>query len=327
VSIFHLHSRPAHLSVPDEDAGASRVFVGSFLILGLTAVLEIGISSVSGSVSLLSDAVHNVSDALTGVPLWVAFFFSRKKPTARYSYGYGKFEDLAGVMIVVLVLLSSVFSITRSFGKLLHPQIFLHPGWVALASVTGFLGNEAVAFLRIRAGRRTGSVSLVADGQHARVDGLVSLSVLAGVAGSLTGHLRWDPLVGILLGVVTFLIGVRMGWMVGTHLSDGIDSGVLETIRRAALDEPGIREVSRVRARWMGHRMICDLLVVLDHPVSLPDSRQRARAVEERIRKALPFMDDVLVVATPYGEGDGNSPLSKNVRSEDQEPGKNETHQ
>lgn len=327
MSIFHLHSRPVHLSLPEEEAGASRVFVGSFLILGLTAVIEMVISSVSGSVSLLSDAFHNVADALTGVPLWVAFFFSRKKPTARYSYGYGKFEDLAGVMIVMLVLLSSAFSITRSFGKLLHPQIFLHPGWVALASFTGFLGNEAVALLRIRAGRRTGSVSLVADGQHARVDGLVSLSVLAGVTGSLTGHPLWDPLVGLFLGVVTFLIGVRMGRDVGTHLSDGIESGVLETIRRAALDEPGIREVFRVRARWSGHRMICDLRVVLDQPVSFDESGQRARAVEERIRKALPFMEDVLVVAMPCAEGDGSSLLSKNARSEDQEPGKYETHQ
>ena len=335
MSVFHLHSGHDHSPSGsmrflrlEADEGALRVFVWSFLILALTAAFEIVISLVSGSVSLLSDAFHNVADALTGVPLWLAFFLGRKKPTARYPHGYGKFEDLAGVMIVSLVLLSSAFSITRSFGKFLHPQIFLHPGWVALASVTGFIGNEAVALLRIRAGRRTGSVSLVADGQHARVDGLASLSVLAGVAGSVTGHPLWDPLVGFFLGFVIFLIGIRMARDVGIHLSDGIEPGVLETIRHAAGDGPGIREVSRVRARWMGHCMRCDVLMVLDGPISFQESRRLAREAEDRIRKALPFMEEVLVVVEPpYEEGDSTAFPSGNAGSEDQEPGKDETHQ
>lgn len=334
MSVFHLHSGHDHSHSGsmrflrmEGDAAALRIFVWSFLILALTATFEMGISFVSGSVSLLSDAFHNVADALTSVPLWLAFFLARKKPTSRYPYGYGKFEDLAGVMIVALVLLSSVFSIVRSFEKFLHPQIFHHTGWVALASITGFLGNEAVAVLRIRAGKRTGSVSLVADGQHARLDGLASLSVLAGVFGSVTGHPLWDPLVGFFLGIVIFLIAVRMVRNVGTHLSDGIEPGVLETIRQVAEDGPEVRGVFRIRARWMGHGMSCDLLIKLDKTVSFPESRQRASMVENRIRKALPFMEDVLIVVEPDGEdGSASDPIG-NAGSEDQEPGKNETHQ
>lgn len=285
----------------------TSVFVVSFFLLGAMATFQTGIAVFSGSVSLLSDAFHNIADALTGVPLWIAFSLAGRQPTRRYSYGYGKFEDLAGILIVGLILSSAIVSLVRSVERFVHPQVFHHPVWVALASVTGFLGNEAVAFLRIRAGRKTGSVSLVADGQHARVDGFASLSVLVGVAGSVTGYPIVDPVVGMLLGFSILLIAVRMIRDVGMHLSDGIEPETLDRIRHAAMDSGSVLSVSRARARWMGHSISCDLCLVLDDQSSLEDAAREGRLAEERIRKALPFTGDVLVVVAPAG-GERPSP-------------------
>ncbi len=301
----HGHSHDGHEHphrYREGEPKTTSVFVISFLILGAASSFQGGIAIFSGSVSLLSDAFHIVADGLTGIPLWLAFTLAGKRPTRRYPYGYGKFEDMAGILIVGLILVSAIVSLVRSVEKFLHPQIFHHPGWVALASVTGFLGNEAVAFLRIRAGRKTGSVSLVADGQHARVDGFASLTVLAGVAGSVTGHPLVDPAVGMLLGFSLLFIAFRMIRDVGLHLSDGIEPETVEIIRKAAMDSEAVRAVSRTRARWTGHSISCDLWLVLDDAVSLKEGHREGRLAEERIRRALPFAGDVLVLVAPASE-------------------------
>lgn len=309
MSLFHGMARHSHHgghghshSRWESGLKTTSVFVASFLILAAASLFQGIIAVFSGSVSLLSDAFHNVADGLTGLPLWLAFYLAGKRPTLRYPYGYGKFEDLAGILIVGLIFFSAGVSLVRSGEKFFHPQIFHHPGWVALASVTGFLANEAVAFLRIRAGRKTGSVSLVADGQHARVDGFASLTVLVGVAGSVTGHPLLDPVVGMILGVSILFIAVRMVRDVGLHLSDGIEPEMLETIRQAAMDSRAVCAVSRPRARWTGHFISCDFCLVLEDTVSFQDCRREGRLAEERIRKALPFAGDVLVLVIPESE-------------------------
>jgi cation diffusion facilitator family transporter len=131
----------------------------------------------SGSVALLADTIHNFGDALTAIPLWVAFRMSVWKPTKRYTYGYGRVEDLAGIAIVLTILFSAVLAGYASFDRLFHPQAVRFVWAVIIASLIGFVGNEVVAVFRIRVGKEIESAALIADGHHARIDGLTSLAV------------------------------------------------------------------------------------------------------------------------------------------------------
>lgn len=170
----------------DTQAGIHAVKV-SLLVLGATAAMQLGIVVVSGSVALFADTVHNLSDALTAVPLWIAFVLSRRAASRRYTYGLGRTEDLAGLFVVAMIALSAIVAAVEAVRRLVDPQPLHHLGWVAAAGVIGFLGNEIVAVYRIRVGNRIGSAALRADGMHARADGLTSLAVVAGAIGVALG--------------------------------------------------------------------------------------------------------------------------------------------
>ena len=159
----------------------------SLVALGITAALQLVIVIVSGSVALLADTIHNFADAGTSIPLWIAFALTKRGASRRFTYGYGKTEDVAGVMIVLIIFFSACVAAYESIRKIIHPQPVIHLGWVAAAAIIGFIGNEAVAVFRIRVGREIGSAALIADGQHARVDGFTSLAVLIGVLGAWFG--------------------------------------------------------------------------------------------------------------------------------------------
>src|SRR5262245_45757826 len=176
----------------------------SFVGLAATAALQLVVVVISGSVGLLADTIHNFGDAATAIPLGVAFWFARRKPSARFTFGYGRVEDLAGVAIVLTILASAVIAGYESIQRLLHPQDISHLWAVIAASIVGFLGNEAVAIFRIRVGREINSVALIADGYHARVDGWTSLAVLFGAVGVWLGYPLADPIVGLLITAAIF---------------------------------------------------------------------------------------------------------------------------
>ena len=176
----------------------------SFLILAATAVLQLVVVFVSHSVALLADTIHNIADAGTAIPLWIAFALARRKPTQTFTYGYGRVEDFAGIVIVLIILFSALVAGYEAIDRLIHPRPVMHLGWLAAAGVIGFLGNEAVAVFRIRVGRQINSAALIADGYHARTDGLTSLAVVLGAFGVWMGfharrpdhrpyHHRCDP--------------------------------------------------------------------------------------------------------------------------------------
>jgi cation diffusion facilitator family transporter len=150
----------------------------SFAILAITAAAQLAVTALSGSVALLADTIHNLGDAGTAIPLWIAFALARRPPSPRFTYGYGRVEDLAGVVIVGIILFSVIVAGWEAVDRLLHPRPIALLGWVAVARVLGFLGNEAVAVFWIRVGREIESAALIADGHHARVDGLTSLAVV-----------------------------------------------------------------------------------------------------------------------------------------------------
>jgi cation diffusion facilitator family transporter len=221
----------------------------SLLLLGATAVFQLLIVLISGSVGLLADTIHNFGDAFTAVPLWIAFVLGRRAATRRYTYGYGRAEDVAGVVIVVVIFLSAVIAAYESIQKLIHPQPVSAIGWVIAAAIVGFLGNEVVAQFRVRIGREIGSAALIADGLHARADGFTSLAVLLGALGVLAGFPLADPIVGLLITVAILFIVKDTALTMWRRVMDAVDPGVVEGIEQTAAAVPGVGEVHGVRVR------------------------------------------------------------------------------
>ena len=155
----------------------------SFVILAITAVFQIVIVILSSSVALLADTIHNVGDAATAIPLWIAFMFARRKATDQFTYGLGRVEDLAGMIVVGLILFSALVAGYQTIDRLLHPQEIGYLGAVAAAGVIGFIGNEVVAVFRIRVGREIQSAALIADGYLKTAGSLPALAAQLGIDG------------------------------------------------------------------------------------------------------------------------------------------------
>src|SRR6266487_989253 len=238
----HDHDRAVDPVLESSAEGLRALWI-SLAGLAATALAQAVVVALSGSVALLGDALHNAADALTAVPLGVAFLLSRRRPTRRYTYGYGRAEDLAGIVIVAVIVLSSAAAAYAAIGRLLHPHPVTHLAAVAIAAAVGFAGNELVARYRIRTGRRIGSAALVADGLHARTDGFTSLAVLAGAGGVAIGW-RWaDPVVGLLITAAIGVVGWQAAREVGARLMDAVDPDLIDQASAAVTSVAGISEV------------------------------------------------------------------------------------
>lgn len=273
----------------------------SFLGLMATALLQVVIVVWSGSVALLADTIHNFGDASTAVPLWIAFRLARRKPTKRFTYGYGRVEDLAGVVIVLTILFSALVAGYESVQRLFHPRPVEYLGAVVAASIIGFLGNEAVAVFRIRVGREIGSAALVADGYHARVDGLTSLAVLLGAVGVWLGFPLADPIVGLGITLAILRIVWQSAKAVFTRLLDGADPEVVDEIWHAIHHTPGVEEVTEIRVRWSGHRLHAEVNVAVDPHLSVQEGHETAREVQHQILHHLPYICQATVHVDPVG--------------------------
>lgn len=271
----------------------------SFVVLMITALLQVAVVIVSGSVGLLADTIHNFGDAATAIPLGVAFLFARKRPNKRFTFGYGRVEDLAGVTIVFVILFSAIVAGYESIDRFFHPQDISHLEAVAIASVVGFLGNEGVAIFRIRVGRRIGSAALVADGHHARVDGWTSLAVLVGVLGVWLGYPLADPIVGLLITLAIFGIVLQSGKQIFSRMLDGVDPHVIDEIRHAAAHVSQVKEVTDVRARWLGHRLHAEVNVTLPSQITLAAAHTIAEEVRHQLLHQLKFLSLVVIHVDP----------------------------
>lgn len=271
----------------------------SLVALMATALFQVVIVAMSGSVALLADTVHNFSDALTAIPLWIAFALNRRQANRRYTYGYGRAEDLAGTVIVLMIFGSALFVFYESIQKLLNPQPLENLGWVAIAAVVGFLGNEAVALFRIRVGREINSAALIADGLHARVDGFTSLAVLVGVIGVWFGFWWADPLMGFIIGVAILVIVRDAARQMWHRLMDAMDPETIEEIEHTASHVDGVQEVHDVRARWIGHRINAELNIVVDCDLPLAKSHDIAERVRHKLFHEFPMMTDATVHLDP----------------------------
>ena len=240
-SVFAPHSHDSADFVDsalEASARGIRAVKISLVALAITALLQGLVVSISGSVALLADTIHNFSDALTAVPLWIAFVLSRRAATRRYTYGYGRMEDLAGLFVIAMIALSAVIAGWVAVDRLIHPSPVTNLWWVAAAGIIGFGGNELVALYRIRVGRRIGSAALVADGLHARADGLTSLAVVIGAAGVAVGWRAADPVVGLLI-TITILVVLRSAARdVFRRLLDGVEPALVDAAGTYAAADP-----------------------------------------------------------------------------------------
>lgn len=271
----------------------------SFLGLLATALLQMVIVLISGSVALLADTIHNLGDAATAIPLLIAFALARWKPSKRFTYGYGRVEDLAGVIIVLTILLSAVVAGYESIERLIHPHAVGYIGTVIAAAIIGFLGNEVVAQFRIKVGKEIGSVALIADGYHARVDGFFSLAVLLGAVGVWLGYPLADPLVGLLIAAAIFRIVWESGKSVFTRLLDGVNPEVVDEVNHAANYVPGVQQVSEVRVRWLGHRLHAEVNIAVGPSLSVEEGHKIALDVRHQLLHHLRYLSHVTVHIDP----------------------------
>jgi cation diffusion facilitator family transporter len=286
----------------EASAEGIRALWVSLAVLGGTAVLQAVVVAVSGSVALLGDTLHNAADALTAVPLGIAFVVGRRPPNRRYTYGYGRAEDLAGVAIVLVIAASSALAAYEAVTRLAHPRPVSNLIAVAVAALIGFTGNELVARYRIRVGRTIGSAALVADGLHARTDGFTSLAVLLGVAGVAVGWDWADPVVGLLITVAIVAVLRQAAREIYRRLMDAVDPALVDQVEQTLRATPGVLDVGQVRLRWIGHQLRAECEVIVDTDASAVQAHQVAVDAEHNLLHALPRLTAALVHADPQAQ-------------------------
>jgi cation diffusion facilitator family transporter len=278
-----------------------RTLLLSLVVLALTAAIQAVVAAISGSIALLGDTLHNVADALTALPLGLAFWLGRRPPTRRYTYGYGRSEDLAGVVIVVLIAASSALAAYEAVNRLLHHAHVSHLWAVAVAALIGFAGNELVARFRIRVGREIGSAALVADGLHARTDGFTSLSVLLGAGGVALGWQWADPAVGLFITVAILVVLRDAAREVYRRLMDAVDPALVDQVEHVLRETTGVREVGTTKLRWIGHNLRAECIVVVSPDLTVGEAHDIAEECEHRLLHDLPRLTAAMVHADPEG--------------------------
>jgi cation diffusion facilitator family transporter len=266
---------------------ANRALGVSAVGLTLTGVIELLIAILTGSVGLLGDALHNLSDVSTSALVFLGFQASKKAPTDRYPYGYERAEDLAGVGIAIVIWASAVFAGVESVRKLIDHGHTSHIGIGMIGALLGIIGNQVVARYKLIVGRRINSATLVADAKHSWLDALSSAGALAGLVAVAFG-LRWgDPVAG--LAVTAFI--AHVGWEVTSdvlhRLMDGIDPDILTAAEAAASEVPGVHHV-HAQARWTGRTLRVELEGWVDSRLTVSQADEIGRVVASRVGHALP---------------------------------------
>jgi cation diffusion facilitator family transporter len=295
----HDHGAPTADRVLESTSEGIRTVFVSLAVLAVTAGIELAVSLLTHSVALLSDTIHNFADALTALPLALAFRMGRRPRTRRYTYGFGRAEDLAGLAIVAMIAGSTAIAAYQAVNRLVHPQPVRGTGWVIAAAGVGFLGNEVVALYRVRVGRRIGSAALLADGLHARSDGFASLAVVIGAVAVIAGAPTADPITGLVVtaAIVVVLAGATRA--VYRRLMDSVDPDLVGQVEAALLDVPGVDGVDDVRIRWVGHELRAEIQIVSDSRLSLVDAHAIAEEAHHRLLHDVPRLAEAVIHTNP----------------------------
>jgi len=285
----------------DTGAAGVRASKVSLAGLGVTAALQAVLVVFTGSVALLSDTLHNLTDALTAVPLWIAFSLSRRETSRRFTFGLGRAEDLAGLVIVTAIAVSAGGVAWESMRRLFDPRSLEHIPWVIAAGLIGAVGNELVAEYRIRVGRRISSEALIADGQHARTDALTSLAVVVAGVGSALGADWVDPVAGLVVAGMILVMLRHAATRVFGRILDAVDPSLVDEAERVAGSVDGVSSVSDVRMRWHGHRMFITLVAAVDPGLTVRRGHEIAQTITHDLIHAFLFTVDALVHIDPSG--------------------------
>jgi len=307
--IFVGHSHDAAVAVDGPLETSSRGLRALWISFGgliVTALIQGVVVVLSGLVALLGDTLHNLSDAFTAIPLAIAFTVGRRAPNRRFTYGYGRAEDLAGIVIVVFIAFSAVLAGYEAIQRLIHPQDVRQLLLVASAALVGFIGNELVARYRIKVGREIGSAALVADGMHAHTDALTSLAVLFGAIGVGLGFRLADPIVGLMISVAIILVLRDAAREVYRRLMDAVDPELVERVKAELRGTPGVLDLGDVRVRWIGHTLRAECEVIVEHDLSLVQAHGVAEEAQHRLLHGIPRLTAALVHADPFEHEDAN---------------------
>ena len=306
----HSHDHASSVDTAlESDARGVRALKVSLLALGATAVAQGVVVVFTNSVALLADTLHNGADALTALPIWLAFSLAARPASRRFSYGYGRAEDLAGLVVLLFIAGSALFALYESIQRLMSPAPVSYLGAVAVAGAIGFVGNEAVARYRMRVGREIGSAALVADGLHARTDGFTSLGVVAGAAGVALGFPLADPLAGLVIAALIALVLRDAARDVLLRILDAVDPAILDEAHAVLTESHGVVGVGAVRVRWIGHRLHAEAEITVDESLSIGAAHDVAENARHRLLHEVPHLASALIHADPCGHG-GHDPHS-----------------
>ena len=268
---------------------ANQAVAVSALGLAATGIIELLVAILTGSVGLLGDAIHNLSDVSTSAVVFLGFRLSRKGPTERYPYGLDRAEDLAGVGIAVVIWASAVFAGAESVRKLLAHGTTAHVGIGILGAVLGIVGNQVVARYKLLTGRRIKSATLIADARHSWLDALSSAGALAGLVAVELGQGWGDPVAGIAVTLFICHVGYEVTTDVISRLADGVDPGVITTAEAAAGELPGVIH-AHARARWTGRILRVEVEAWVDPGLTARDADELGRRAAAAVSRQLPDM-------------------------------------
>lgn len=306
-SIFAPHSHDAAGKVDkalEASADGMRALKVSLVILLITALFQVIVVLASRSVALLADTTHNFADALTAIPLGIAFIIGRRPPTKRYTHGYGRAEDLAGLFILLVIAASAAVAAIQAINRLIHPHDVHHVGWVVVAGIVGFLGNETAAVYRIRVGKRIGSAALVADGMHARTDGLTSLAVVFGAIGVGLGWRLADPIIGLFITVAILVVLKGAARDIYRRLMDSVDEDLVDQIAGVLTDVPGVIGVDSVRVRWVGHELRAEADITSGGSLTLIAAHDISEEAHHALLHAVPRLASAVIHSSPASTGE-----------------------
>jgi cation diffusion facilitator family transporter len=273
----------------DERHRANRAVAVSAAGLAVTGLIELAIALVSGSVALLGDALHNLSDVSTSVLVFVGFRASRRAPTTRYPYGYERAEDLAGIGVAVVIWASAAVAGAESVNKLIHHGSTQHLGWGIGAAAVGILGNQLVARYKLAVGRRIQSATMIADAKHSLLDALSSAGAMLGLIGVAVGWAWADAVAGLLVTGFICHVGWEVSSDIAHRLLDGVDPAVITTAETAAADTEGVMH-AHARARWTGRTLRVEVEGWVQPSATVAEADRIGRRVADRLSSEIPQM-------------------------------------
>ena len=266
---------------------ANQAVVVSAIGLAATGIVELVLAVLTGSVGLLGDAIHNLSDVSTSAVVFLGFRLSRNGPTERYPYGLDRAEDLAGIGIAVVIWASAVFAGYESIRKLVDHGTTSHVGLGIAGAALGIAGNQVVARYKLIVGRRIKSATLVADARHSWLDALSSAGALAGLVAVSLGFRLGDPIAGLAVTLFICHVGYEVTKDVLHRLADGVDPAVITAAETAAGSVDGVIH-AHARARWTGRTLRVEIEGWVDPDLTVTNADAIGQQVAQAIASQLP---------------------------------------